>query len=331
MDAPILKSHWERFKAHIDLDIPTATHLLSPCTNDSIDKLTLLSEGCANTNYKVAFKNNRPPIVLRIYIREKSALLREIAVHKRVADKIPVPTHLYSNDQCTDFPYPYAVMEWVNGELMREVILKKNEKAIIACAFEAGQYLDVMRQIKFPDGGFFQNGLSVRPFDHDEQYLPYVLNILQDNIVKESLGDDLLSTVLHLVKTNETLLPNENDANLTHADYDPANILVTQINGQWKIAAILDWEFAFAGTYLLDIGMALRYSHKIPSYYENSLIAGIKASGFQLPANWKKQAKLMDLLCLLQLAHYNPATERPNLNKDVVSLIADTVNNWNLF
>lgn len=331
MDAPILKSHWERFQAHVDLDITTATQLLAPYTSDSIEKLLLLSEGCANTNYKVIFKNNHRPVVIRIYMRDKSALPREIAIHKLVADKIPVPAHLYSNDQCTDYPYPYAVIEWVDGTLMREVILKKNEEAIIACAFEAGQYLNVMRQIKFANGGFFQNGLSVRPFNHDEQYLPYIINILKDKTVKESLDNNLLNAVLCLVNENASLLPDENNANLTHADYDPANILVTQVDNQWKIAAILDWEFAFAGTYLLDIGMALRYSHKIPAYYENSFIDGIQADGFQLPITWKKQAKLMDLLCLLQLAHYNPVTERPKLNRDVVSLIADTVNNWNLF
>ena len=331
MDTPILKSHWERFKAHINLDIATATQLLAPYTQDKIDQLVLLSEGCANTNYKVTFKNNRLPVVIRIYMREKSALPREIAIHKLVADKIPVPAHLYFNEQCTDYAYPYAIMEWVDGILMRDIILNKNEKAIIACSYEAGQYLNVMRQIHFSHGGFFQNGLTILPFSNNEKYLPYVLNILKDKIVTESLGNHLLNAVSHLVNTNASLLPDENNANLTHADYDPANILVKQIEGKWKIAAILDWEFAFAGTYLLDIGMALRYSHKIPAYYENNFIAGIQAHGFQLPEKWKKQAKLMDLLCLLQLAHYNPVTERPKLNHDVVSLIADTVNNWNSF
>jgi hypothetical protein len=44
--APILKSHGERFKAHIDLDVATATQLLAPYTSDLIDKIVLLSEGC---------------------------------------------------------------------------------------------------------------------------------------------------------------------------------------------------------------------------------------------------------------------------------------------
>ncbi len=92
MDVPILKNHWERFKAHVALDISTATNLLAPYTNDMIDKLFLLSEGGANTNYKVIFKNNRSPVVIRIYMREKSALAREIAIHNLIADKIPVPS-----------------------------------------------------------------------------------------------------------------------------------------------------------------------------------------------------------------------------------------------
>lgn len=66
-------------------------------------------------------------------------------------------------------------------------------------------------------------------------------------------------------------------------------------------------------------------------HYENSFVAGIKANGFHLPAQWKKKAKLMDLLCLLQLIHYNPITERPNMNRDVTSLITDTVKNWDSF
>jgi aminoglycoside phosphotransferase (APT) family kinase protein len=331
MDAPILKVHWERFQAHVSLSLATAAQLLAPFTRDSIDQLILLSEGCANTNYKVTFKNNRSPVVIRIYMRDQSALSCEVAIHKLVADHIPVPAHFYSDDQCTIYPYAYSVMEWVDGILLRDVILKNNKEATTFCAYEAGLYLDILRQISFSHGGFFQNGLTIKPFNADERYLPYVLNLLTDSVVKESLGVDLLIRVLDLVNNNAALLPDQDNANLTHADYDPANILVTQVNGQWKIAAVLDWEFAYAGTYLMDIGLALRYSHKLPSYYEESFIAGIEANGFQLPATWKKQAKLMDLLCLLQLAQLNPSTEKPRLNKDVVSLIADIVSHWNSF
>jgi len=328
MDEPILKIHWERFRAHVDLDVFMASRLLAPYIKDDIEQLSLLSEGCANTNYKVTFKGARLPVVIRIYMRDKTALQREVTIHSLVADKIPVAKHLYYDGNCLLYSYPYSIMEWIDGRLLREVILSKNEKAISQCAFEAGLYLNELRQIKFTHGGFFQEDLQVRPFDKEEEYLPFVLNLLKDKVVKNDLDSSLHAAVSKLVNTYSKLLPNEEEANLTHADYDPANMMVTEMNGKWKIAAILDWEFAFAGTYLLDIGMMLRYSHKLPNYYENNFIAGIKSQGFNLPAEWKKQAKLMDLLCLLQLVHYNPFSERPKMNRDVVSLIADTIRIW---
>ncbi len=331
MNEPILKSHWERFSSHIGLNTTEATNLLLPFTKEPIEQLILLSEGCANTNYKVTFKNNQPPIVIRIYVREKSALHRELGIHKFIESIIPVPRHLYIDDSCSSYSHPYAIMEWVDGTLMREVILSNDKNAISQCAFEAGVYLNKLRQIKFPKGGFFQENMKIRPFDHDEQYLPYVTTLLQDPTVKESLGDNLHSAIQALAIKNAHILPNENDANLTHSDYDPANMLVKKIKGEWKIAAILDWEFAYAGTYLLDIGLMLRYSHKLPTCYEKNFIDGIQHDGFHLPPNWKKQAKLMDILCLLQLVCNNPSNERPRMNCDVVSLIADTVNNWDSF
>ncbi|MBX3710051.1 MAG: aminoglycoside phosphotransferase family protein [Gammaproteobacteria bacterium] len=331
MDEPILKLHWERFKAHVDLDKDKIEKLLSPYCNDKIERFLLLSEGCANTNYKITFQNDHPPLVIRIYMREKSALKREVAIHRLVANTIPVPKHYYFDDSCQLYPYAYSILEWIDGRLMREIVLSKDENAINDILFEAGQYLDILRKIKFDKGGFFDEKLSVIPFTQEEKYLPYVLNLLQDTIVKDNLGHSLLTSVKKLVELNLHLLPDLDDANLTHSDYDPANIIVKEINGRWKIAAILDWEFSYSGTYLLDMGLMLRYSHKLPKYYEEEFIEGIESNGHQLPTTWKKQAKLMDLLCLLQLTHSNQYSERPNLNRDVVSLITHTVNQWNTF
>ena len=331
MNEPILKMHWERFKAHVDLDVAIAVKLLLPFTESPIDQLFFLSEGCANTNYKVTFKNNRAPVVIRIYMREKSALRLEVDIHRLVENEIPVPKHFYSDDQCKIYEYPYAIMEWIDGTLMREVILSEDKKAISECAYEAGKYLNELRKIKFNQGGFFQENLRIRPFGKEEKYLPYVLNLLQDKGVRNDLDAHLHHDVSELVNTYSKLLPDENEANLTHADYDPANIMVKLVNGNWKIVAILDWEFSYAGTYLLDIGMMLRYSHKLPICYESRFIAGLTETGLPLPLDWKKQAKLMDLLCLLQLVHCNSFAERPKMNRDVVSLIADTVKNWGFF
>lgn len=331
MNEPILKMHWERSRAHVDLDVLTAGRLVEPYTKDPIAHLTLLSEGCANTNYKVSFKNDRPPVVIRIYVRDDTAVYREVAIYELVTGKVPVARHLYFDDSRVLYQYPYSIMEWIEGTLLREVIAQKNEIAIQQSVFQAGAFINILRQITFAHGGFFGTHGQVRPFDPEEEYLPFVLGLLQNEVVKHDLGASLHDAVCTLVRTYAHIVPDTKEGNLTHADYDPANILVAPCDGLWKVAAILDWEFAFVGTYLLDIGQMLRYSHKLPDYYEASLVAGVQSEGFILPKMWKKQAKLMDLLCLLSLVRHNPCSQRPNINRDAASLIAHTVQHWDSF
>lgn len=327
-DVPVLKSHWERFKAHIDLDVATAEKILSRFTNDRIDQISILSEGCANSNFKILFKSNHPPVILRVYMRDKSAIQREIHLHDYVHGKVPVARILYHDSSCEVIPYPFSILEWMTGILMREVILKRDEQAISECAFDAGEKLSVLRQIKFGKGGFFQDDFSIMPFNHDEDYLPYVNSLMCESIIEASLGIDLLKKVKTLIESNSQYIPDKDDANMTHGDYDPANILVNQVADKWKISAILDWEFALASTYLLDIGLFLRYSRRLPVSYELNFIRGFENNGLSLPHNWKKSARLMDLLCLLQLLYYNPLELRPNLNRDVVSLISEMIDHW---
>ena len=325
---PLLKKHWERFQVHIDLDVLLAAKLIAPFARDEIDELVLLSEGCANTNFKVTFKTRRQPVVLRIYVRDHSALARETQLHRLLNGKLPIPALLYADDSKLHIPHPYAVMEWIEGRLMRDIILSKNEDDVSSCAYDAGKYLSVLRNIHFEKGGFFEPDLSVRPFSADEDYFPYINWLLNEPSLTNSMGNELTAAIKKLIADNTQYIPDKNDANLTHADYDPANMLVRQIDGQWKISAILDWEFSLSSTYLLDVGLFLRFSERLPVCYEQNFIKGIEDYSGALPEGWKKTAKLMDLLCLLQLAYYNPREQRPNMHNDVMSLIQNILSTW---
>lgn len=328
MQKPLLKLQWERFQAHANLDAGIAAVLLAPYSKDTIEQVVLLSEGCANTNYKITFKNNIQALVIRIYMRDKSALPLEVAIHQLVKDTIPVPAHFYFDDTCTIYPYPYSIMEWVEGTLMRDIIVSGDAAAISECCYDAGKYLGILSHIQFPQSGFFEKDLSIKPFSSDEEYLPYVLNLLRQPNVIENLRINLVKAIETLVMEYAELFNESIKPNLTHSDYDPANMLIKKENDKYKIAAILDWEFAYSGTYYLDIGLMLRYSHRLPKCYEESFITSVKDHGIELSPHWKKKAKLMDLLCLLQLIHYHPVSERPNMNRDIVSLVSDIAANW---
>lgn len=327
---PILKTHWERYREHVDINVAQAQKLIAPYCHDAIKNLVLLSEGCANTNIKVEFDQQRP-IVIRIYLREKESLAREISLHDLLSEIVPIPKIYYSDNSCRLIEHPYAIMEFVDGILMRNVILSGDKIAIADCSFSAGVYLNHLRQIKFNRGGFFQDNLEIKPFSPEEEYLPFAESCLTKDNVQESLGTKLSHQLSRFIEDNQNYLPNKDNANITHADYDPANMLVKKLNGHYQVSGILDWEFTFSGSYLLDIGMFLRYSHKLPKIYEEKFIEGIVSDGNPLPQNWKKSAKLMDIICLLSLLYWNPKNERPNLNKDVVSLLKDTINHWEQF
>jgi len=46
---------------------------------------------------------------------------------------------------------------------------------------------------------------------------------------------------------------------LVHADYNGKNLLMQSTHEGWQVAAVLDWEFAFAGSPLFDTGNFLRH------------------------------------------------------------------------
>ena len=52
---PILKINWERYRAHFTIDKVTLKKLLQPYSSSEVANVKLLSEGCANSNYKVEF------------------------------------------------------------------------------------------------------------------------------------------------------------------------------------------------------------------------------------------------------------------------------------
>ncbi|MFZ4116398.1 MAG: phosphotransferase family protein [Chthoniobacterales bacterium] len=325
MNNPILKSQWERLNNHVVLKDESIKRLMAPYSTEAFDTVTLLSDGCANTNYKVSFKKDKAPVVLRLYTREKFSLLREVALHRLLEEKeIPVPKIYYEDASCTSIDYPYAIMEWIEGVLMRDAIVSSEENEIYDCAFDAGTYLSRLRAITFPKSGFFQEGLTIRPFYESEKYKPFVFDLLQDPIVQEILGVELYKSISMWVDRYSALFPSEQGANLTHGDFDPSNMMVKKTEGKWKVVAILDWEFSFAGSYFWDMGLFLRYAHKLPSCYEEGFIKGVETTGEMLPSTWKLKAKLLDLLSLLQLLQHDAGESRPNLTSDVISLIAHT-------
>lgn len=318
----ILKKNWERRSASLILSEEEIEQAISSYSNQPIASCQLLSDGCANSNYKVIFSNS-DCVVFRVYTRDPDSLMREYHIHEMIQEKVPVPRFLFINTDQSIIPYPFAVLEFVEGRLFRDVIFEENHKVIEECAYDAGKILTKIASFQFDFPGFFESDLSLIPFENNQTYFDIILEFLGDENVVKSLGRSLTQRLTAFTHEHEyVLIDISKQHSLTHADYDPSNMLVKEEEGNWKIAAILDWEFAFSSTPSVDTGLMLRYAPQLPAFYQRSFINGIKdANASLLPSDWELRAKLADMLSLLSLLASEDAEQRFEMVEDVKSLL----------
>jgi fructokinase len=74
--------------------------------------------------------------------------------------------------------------------------------------------------------------------------------------------------------------------------------MVRESEDGWQVTSVLDWEFAFAGSPLADVGNLLRFADDSPPRFEAGVIDGLGGSGTELPPSWRAIAMLLD--CVAQ-------------------------------
>jgi Ser/Thr protein kinase RdoA (MazF antagonist) len=102
---------------------------------------------------------------------------------------------------------------------------------------------------------------------------------------------------------------------------DAADCSTGSAPGRWRLAGILDWEFACAGCKLIDFAAFLRNEGSRPPGFSDAFAAAYLAAGGALPADWRRLTGLVDLLNLLQLlawANNLAATELRRLVTETV-------------
>ncbi|MGA8454714.1 MAG: phosphotransferase, partial [Streptosporangiaceae bacterium] len=85
---------------------------------------------------------------------------------------------------------------------------------------------------------------------------------------------------------------------LVHSDYNGKNLLAVGGDGRWSISAVLDWEFAFSGSPLTDVGNMLRFRACGPPGFAGGFVAGYRDAGGRLPERWREISEALDLYAL---------------------------------
>ncbi|PJN54445.1 hypothetical protein PAEVO_11660 [Paenibacillus sp. GM2FR] len=322
-----MKEGWERSVPPMQLDITQIQDMMAPVfPGKKVAAAERIGTGLSNTNYKIRLEDSAEPYVLRLFRKGREIADKELAIIRKVRQTVPVADYLYADMTCSEFDKPWAVMEWKEGVLLRDVMQGGSEQDLIAAAASAGRILANIHKHTFTESGFINGDMKVQdPMRMDgERFLVFMEQSLFQDPCGQWLGEELAQSVWSFSRTYSHLLSEIEDTPvLVHSDYNGLNILMRNGAAGCEVSAVLDWEEAFSWNRYVDIANMLRYERN-GSVFETNFIRAYREEGVVLHDHWKILSKLEDLVALCDmLTHSSLAT--PNRMHDLQRLIAETV------
>ena len=272
-----------------------------------------LTGGLCNTNLKVTLESPYQQVVLRLYQRDRTAFGKEIGLLRLVHETVPVPAVIYAQRESPEGIGPYVITEYVDAITFKDLKETKNLEAIQQACAAIGKTLAAIGRYQFDKAGL----LSITGTD-DAQFeiTPYVVGrdpiprIIDSYLASLNLqrrtGPGLARRIHDFAWSWAPRLPQLEDESepircLVHSDLDPSNILVRQEEGKWVVASVLDWEFAFSGSPLIDVGHFLRYERSAAPLCEPHFSRAFVEHGGKLPEDWRRIARVIDLSGLCEI------------------------------
>ncbi|HEY8017077.1 MAG TPA: aminoglycoside phosphotransferase family protein [Dongiaceae bacterium] len=249
---------------------------------------TLLAGGHINTNYALELSDGRC-VVLRIYAQGNAAFRKETALLEGLAGLVAVPAVLATAYEPRDFAYPYALLEWIDGTPLNEVLAAEPAAAVGEAVAEA--LLGIGRQ-----------AIPAEPFP---PFADYIGDCLFRRGAAGWLGPEATERLWRLVLQQAPRLEKLHRTDvLVHGDFQGDNILLEKAGQGWRVAAVIDWEWAHKGCYLQDLGSLFRLEGVGLGEFQAGLEAGFARQGGALPPAWQKAARLWDVAALCEKLAY---------------------------
>jgi len=264
-----------------------------------------LSGGYRNRNTRLDL-NDGESVVLRQYDADEASRICDVeaALLKRLRGVAPVPVLVAAEPSGTAAGQPALLTEFVPGQPLAAALAEPGDHAGLGRA--AGRALAAIGTVTFARPGFFGDG-SLEPSAAD---LPGGLPGFVDQCLAAGPAPGVLSAaelagLRALAQAGQPFAAEAAGARqLVHSDFNPKNLLVAP---DGSVAAVLDWEFAFSGSPLHDVGNMLRFEQ--PPGFADGFAEGFAAGGGDLPPDWREISAALDLFALADLLT-RPASHR---------------------
>jgi Ser/Thr protein kinase RdoA (MazF antagonist) len=190
------------------------------------------------------------------------------------------------------FPYPFLVLRWIEGIPLNSCRRRVPGDQLLATAEALG---GLVARIASLGQGL---GLETRSNAPTPPSSPQtLLSVTKSQLLRGRARDVLADAVWRLLAKQSARFDSlGSEQGLAHGDLGGRNIVVAADgNGGWRAAAILDWEDAFTGWALWDVGSLFRYPKRYGAAFRERFEKGYRAEAGQLPADWWRTARLLDV------------------------------------
>ncbi|GEM_PF-1895892 len=268
------------------------------CVGPTNESLQLLAGGQANTNIRIG--NDQ---VLRLYRRDASVAGKELSLIQKNWNSFVVPEIIRSGDS-------FMLMKYMNHSPLED-------KAEVGVAI--GETLAEIHSNRYEVSGFIGTNLLIEePMEDFVMDMWSYLCSFMDMPLKPSLPRILLEDVVEFFDSKiESLQEVCGHPVFLHGDFKVSNL---HWSDQGK-PLVLDWEFAYAGSALMDMGQLFRWP--VSTAFEEAFQKGYLASGGYLPNRWKYWTGVLDLINLVGMLY--KSTPDSQMALDITAKIKSTL------
>lgn len=300
--------------------------------NSGIADVRVLSGGLINTNIKIEFSSQQPPVVLRLYRGDTEVCLKETAVLRLVHSTVPVPGVIHVEPHGINGSRPFCILEFVNGMTFQQLKRTNDLEAIHEASASVGRTLAQLGKYQFSKPGLLQTGINKdlmvgNGFGEEPDPIPQLLDtFLQSEALQRRLDGSLRQELHNFIWSwSAQLQALSNEHHLVHSDFGNRNILVDRVNRRWRVVAVLDWEFAVSSTPLIDVGHFLRYEKTDANLREPFFSSAFVESGGFLAADWRRISQVLDLTGLVHCLTHEQLPD--DVACEILQLIKSTLEN----
>jgi aminoglycoside phosphotransferase (APT) family kinase protein len=301
---PVDKATWKVVSPPPPLPLADADALLAAWRGTRhVVRAEALEGGIMNWNYGIRLSGSTERFILRFYDRAPASCAKEVRILTLVRGDLPVPAVLHAEASGIGGYPPFCVLEFIDGISLRELRRRGDVQGVADAVYDAGRLLPRVARHRFARSGLLSPDLTVQDGPFADACLVDVVELfVASPVFRRRVDSSLLTRILDFVRSSEDGLAGpDRGGSLVHGDFNSPNIFVRERHDVWSVAAILDWEFAFSGSILCDIGNMLRYERAGQSRYEPHFSRGLTDGGWEAPDDWFLRARLADLPALCEL------------------------------